>query len=101
MADVDVDVWEFKLGSLVYEKRVAKELLATAKEIGLEAYNIAPKRMPLHEYAASIKEEVEITPVGPVAYVSADVDAIKIEFGTNDTPKFRPLGKALEAKRIT
>ncbi|GAA2294060.1 hypothetical protein GCM10010149_47510 [Nonomuraea roseoviolacea subsp. roseoviolacea] len=102
MADVDVDIWEFKLRELPRDRRMAKELLKTAKSVGLEAYNIAPKRHPLHEYAASIREEIEIGPFGdPVAYVSADTDAIKIEYGTEDTPAFRPLGKALEAKRIS
>ncbi|MEQ4716085.1 hypothetical protein [Nonomuraea sp. B19D2] len=101
MADVDVDVWEFKLPLLTRDRRVAKELLVVAKQIGLEAYNLAPKRYPLHEYAASIHEEIEIGAFGePVAYVSADVDAIKVEFGTEDTPDFRPLGRALERKRI-
>ncbi|GAA0954996.1 hypothetical protein [Nonomuraea longicatena] len=100
MADVDVDVWEFKLPLLKRDKRVAKELLKVAKVIGLEAYNIAPKRYPLHEYATSIREEIEIGAFGdPVAYVSADKDALKIEYGTNDTPAFRPLGKAVESKR--
>ncbi|MFI9591049.1 hypothetical protein [Nonomuraea sp. NPDC052265] len=101
MADVEVDVWEFKLPTLTRDKRVAKELLKVAKTIGLEAYNVAPKRYPLHEYAASIREDIEINALGePVAYVSADKDAIKVEYGTDDTPAFRPLGKAVESKRI-
>lgn len=101
MADVEVEVWEFKLPLLRRDRLVAKELLKVAKAIGLEAYNIAPKRYPTRQYASSIREDIEIDPVGePQAYVSADVDAIKIEYGTNDTPAFRPLGRALESKRI-
>ncbi|GAA3473888.1 hypothetical protein [Nonomuraea roseola] len=100
MADVEINLDKAALEALVFDKRVAKELLVTAKQVGLTAYNIAPKRYPLHEYAASIKEEIEITDKGPVAYVHADTDAVKIEFGTEDTPRFRPLGKALERNRI-
>lgn len=84
------------LRQLLFDPRVAKELLTTAASIARVAYTIAPKRQPRHQYAASIREEIEVTPTGPVAYVSADVDAIKIEFGTEDTPRFRPLGRAVE-----
>ncbi|WP_433434498.1 hypothetical protein [Nonomuraea sp. CA-141351] len=119
MADVEVDLDRVAIARLRFEPKAAKECLSVAKEIGRLAYALAPKREPLHEYAASIKEHLEITPDGPVAYVSADKDALKVEFGTVSrthttlfgkqvppyehpgTPRFRPLGKALDAKRIS
>ncbi|MEV0823849.1 hypothetical protein [Nonomuraea rubra] len=119
MADVDVKLDRQAIDRLVFEPGAAKECLSVAKEVGRLAYRLAPKREPMHEYAASIREHLEITRDGPVAYVSADKDALKIEFGTDDrfhtllfgkqvapykhpgTPAFRPLGKALEAKRLS
>ncbi|WP_113705515.1 hypothetical protein [Nonomuraea lactucae] len=119
MADVGVKLDHQAINRLVFGPGAAKECLIVAKEIGRLAYALAPKRAPLHEYAASITEHLEITASGPVAYVSADKDALKVEFGTSPrthttlfgkqvppyehpgTPRFRPLGKALEAKRIS
>ncbi|MEU4579975.1 hypothetical protein [Nonomuraea sp. NPDC023979] len=119
MADVDINLDQRAIDRLRFEPEAAKECLTVAKEIGRLAYGLAPKRQPLHEYSASISEHLEITADGPVAYVSADKDALKVEFGTKPrthtelfgkpvppyrhpgTPRFRPLGKALEAKRIS
>ncbi|GAA3136636.1 hypothetical protein GCM10010466_29310 [Planomonospora alba] len=100
MPDVEVKLDQAAIESLTKTPEVAKRVLTTARSIATLARKLAPKRQPRQMYARSIKTLLEVEASGPVAYVSADVDAIKIEFGTEDTPRFRPLGKALEAKRI-
>lgn len=100
MAD-DIRLDPIAIKGLVLQPGVAKEVLTVAKGVSRAAFAIAPKREPRHMYAASIGTRLEVRTTGPVGYVYADVDALKIEFGTNDTPRFRPLGKALETKRIT
>lgn len=94
MADV-VIIYDHKLPALLRDKAVAKKLLTTARKIERAAVRIAPKRKPRQMYASSIASEIDVGAI-PVAYVSGDVDSIKIEFGTNDTPRFRPLGRAVE-----
>jgi hypothetical protein len=102
--NVDVDLDQAAIKSLLLDKRVGKELLTVAKLVGLTAYGLAHKRYPLHEYAASIKEDVELTASGWRAYVSADKDALVIEYGARRRtkgrmPRLRILGKALEFQR--
>lgn len=95
MAEVEVDIHHTKLDNLLRDRAVAKLLLTTARKVERTAVRIAPKRKPRQMYASSIASDIDVGGV-PVAYVSGDVDSLKIEYGTIDTPRFRPLGRAVE-----
>ncbi|WP_440066447.1 hypothetical protein [Streptosporangium sp. OZ121] len=100
MAKVRVKLDAVAIKRLTHQPGMAKAALVAAERMRKLAVVLAPKREPRMMYSASITTHLEIKTSGPVAHVSADVDATKIEFGTNDTPRFAPLRRALLLSRI-
>jgi hypothetical protein len=87
------------LAELAVSPQLVEPIEKIASEIELKAKGFAPVRTGA--YRASISSEVSILGDRIVGKVTADVPyAGFIEFGTEDTPVFQPLRKALYTTRL-